>query len=106
MYSKNFSNADDQNERLTIPKNYDGSAFQSESANDRPSCSEAPPERDVMRDIPPPPPVPVCPKRPPSGIFERLVGDDILLFAAAMLLILRDDNDILSLGIILLLIFL
>jgi|GEM_PF-4334198 len=61
---------------------------------------------------PPPPPPPYQPPPPPppppphrlSGLLDRFSSEDLLIYGAAALLVFRDQDDLLSLGILLLII--
>lgn len=90
MYSKNcIGDSGD----IRVPPDYSGNA--------------------VMRDVPLPPPhsdgTCGCPPPPPPlpikpGLLDRISTEDLLIFGAAALLVFRDDDDLLSLGLLLMLI--
>ncbi len=59
----------------------------------------------------PPPPPPYQPPPPPppsphqrSGLLDRFSSEDLIIFGAAAMLVFRDQDDLLSLGILLLII--
>lgn len=88
MYSKNYTGAGGD---IRVPPDYSGSA--------------------VLRDPPPPPPQndgPCGPVPPPPparpGIFDAISVEDLLIFGAAAMLVFREGDDLLSLGLLLMLI--
>lgn len=89
MYSKNFIGDSGD---IRVPPDYSGNAVTREPL---------PPPKDGMCGCPPPPPPPL-PIKP--GFFDKISTEDLLIFGAAALLVFRDDDDMLSLGLLLMLI--
>ena len=95
MYSPNRQ-APDDGDRINIPPDYSGNAMLREPIAE--PFDNGP--HESANPLPPPPP------RAP-GILDRLSTEDLLLYGAAAFLIFRDgDDDLLSLGILLLIILL
>jgi len=107
MYSKSYVGGEQPPEKIKIPPDYDGSALFGESppgpaqATDRSrgSCNTEAPSEDHI-------PSNACatPKKP--SILDKFKTEDVILLAAAAFLIFREENDILSLGILILIILL
>ncbi|MBR0235384.1 MAG: hypothetical protein IJQ37_02895 [Clostridia bacterium] len=95
MYSKNFMG--DSPEKITVPPEYGGTSV---------GADRFPPPP------PPPPPKPDdcrpdrLPAPPKHGLLDGISSEDLLLFGAALLILSRDGDDILSLGLLILLILL
>lgn len=124
MYSKNYVGGNDvPMENISVPPDYSGSAIyrQSEQFREKPYGEDgAPSYREInqpqgfdegasfegplggnMPPPPPPPPPPPC-RRP--GLMDRFSSEDMIIFGAAALIVFGDQDDLLSLGILMLVI--
>lgn len=107
MYSKSYVGGDQPPEKIKIPPDYDGSALLSgtndrEQADDRDCKASDPDEPNKNHHIQ----GKTCDMPKKSGILDKFKTEDIILLAAAAFLIFREENDILSLGILILIILL
>lgn len=106
MYSKSYVGGDQPPEKIKIPPDYDGSALFDEAQPNRAqtddrsgACdTETPTEDHILGKT--------CASPKKSSILDKFKTEDIILLAAAAFLIFREENDILSLGILILIILL
>lgn len=85
LFTGAFKPTDDDNERFRY---------------EPPPPPHQPPPPPPYQPPPPPPPPPL--RRP--GLLDRFSSEDLIIFGAAALLVFRDQDDLLSLGILLLII--
>ena len=132
MYSKNYVGTDAPTENISVPPDYSGNAIYrpSEQFRDQPRGEDgAPSYREIrqppgedggafdagcecgengrgdrnMPPYPPPPPPPPCRR---SGLMDRFSSEDMIIFGAAALIVFGDQDDILSIAILILAILL
>ena len=107
MYSKSYVGGEQPPEKIKIPPDYDGSALFSGTNNhgqtddrDRDTCAtDGTNDNHHIQSK-------TCDTPNKSCIFDKFTTEDIILLAAAAFLIFREENDILSLGILILIILL
>ena len=92
MYSKNYMG--EKPENISVPPEYGGTSVGM-------PFPAPPPEEPCDPHLPPP-----SPPIPRKGLLDFIPSEDLILFGAAALILSRSENDLLSVGLLIMLVLL